>query len=145
MNSQAPAEGTYHVADANGLIWSLAPEGVWDNYGNETRFIDSELRDYRVAFTLTRRRRAIAKTDIVRQPLAPGGIRQAERKAGPVATLFLPPGRGPTRRSSRFPPGPGEAPPFRSFLDRPSNRTSLPAGEASPRFPIFFGPSRTTD
>ncbi len=95
VGEQVPAEGSYHVADANGLIWSLTPEVPWQDSSNETRFIDTGLKDYRIHFSLTWRGQTLATAEIVRQPIAPGVSRTEIRDDGLVGTLFVPAGPGP--------------------------------------------------
>lgn len=96
---QAPVNGSYHVADAAGLLWSLTPESAWEFPGLSPLqvprpFRQDDLESYQVLFTAVGDRRR-AEASIARQVLAEGVRRVDVDDPALAATLFLPAGPGP--------------------------------------------------
>lgn len=99
LAEQAPVNGSYHVADPNGLLWSMEPEGAWEFPGlgglrTPRPFSQLDLSPYAVEFTASSST-ASCTARITRTVLANGVRRIPVDEPGLAATLFLPPGPGP--------------------------------------------------
>ncbi|MDR2564967.1 MAG: acyl-CoA thioesterase/BAAT N-terminal domain-containing protein [Bifidobacteriaceae bacterium] len=90
-----PIEGSYLVADPNGLVWSLALAPGSPSRQRSARFIENDLRAYEIHFRALVDGQEVAAAAVTREPVAAGVIREEVRDDGLVGTLFLPPGVGP--------------------------------------------------
>lgn len=99
LSDQAPVNGSYHTADANGLVWSMVPDGDWEFPGMSPLqaprpFRQDSLHPYRIEFTATAcGQRATASAE--RLVLADGVRVVQVDDPSLAACLFLPPGEGP--------------------------------------------------
>ncbi|UOR01439.1 acyl-CoA thioesterase/BAAT N-terminal domain-containing protein [Leucobacter allii] len=100
LGEATPIDGSYAVADASGLIWSLRPDADWPaQEGSELRaanpFLIDELDDYAVELTARAEvpggRTETASARLRRRVLAPGVRRIALPDAPFSGVLFLPP------------------------------------------------------
>ena len=87
---QAPVSGSYDGVSPMGLFWSMA------RLPGEALPIpeDTMMRPFRVRLEATSAEGIEAAAEFERRVAAPGVTRQPIRTAGPVGTLFLPPGDG---------------------------------------------------
>lgn len=91
-----PLSGSYRIADANGLIWSLAASGAGARLPASGRFIESGLKPYEILFSAHDiDGLELARCTVIRLPMADGVRRIDIRADGVTGTLFLPPGPGP--------------------------------------------------
>ena len=95
LATTTPLNGSYLVADAGGLIWSLDPDDETSPVGLNTRFIDSGLQPYTVELTAEVDGVVVASGAWERLPTRPDVERHVVRERGLVGTLFLPAAEGP--------------------------------------------------
>ncbi|MDR1513908.1 MAG: acyl-CoA thioesterase/BAAT N-terminal domain-containing protein [Propionibacteriaceae bacterium] len=95
LATATPLDGSYLVADPNGLVWSLAVTPDSPDKVRKARFIESDLEPYEIRFDVQVGEETVAEAGVWREPVGPGVTREEVRGAT-VGTLFLPP--GPRRR-----------------------------------------------
>jgi len=82
----APLEGTYEGADADGLVWSMIKES------------DLTGTTFDVSFSVERAGEVVAEATLARRPLDDGLSFEALRESGLVGSLFMPAGASSTPR-----------------------------------------------
>ncbi len=92
--AEAPLSGSYAVADATGLLWSMRLDPAAD----PGPLGKTGLTPTTVQFAAEVDGRTVAETSIERLHVAPGVRRRPVRERGLVSTLFTPPGRARTPR-----------------------------------------------
>lgn len=95
LATATPLYGSYLTADANGLLWSLALDATSADRIRDSRFIESGLQPFEIAFTAEVDGVVVAEQTITRIPVLPSVRRvpvrpTADDPAAPVGTLFLP-------------------------------------------------------
>ena len=103
LATTTPLNGSYLVADAGGLIWSLGPDDETSPVGLNTRFIDSGLQPYTVELTAEVDGVVVATGAWERLPTRPEVERHVVRGAGSSARCSFPRPTARTRSSSSCP------------------------------------------
>lgn len=92
LSRDVPLAGTYRIADADGLLWSLAAHGSGHRLPTSGRYVESGLQPYRFRLSVEDIDGAeLAETTLTRLPVAADILRRPVDEAGVVGTLFLPP------------------------------------------------------
>lgn len=89
-----PLSGSYDVADANGLLWSLEPD---DRSKAEVSVVVSELDPLSVEVAAASDGRELGRSEVVIEKLAPGVKRVPLTDHGLGGELFVPASEGPFR------------------------------------------------
>jgi dienelactone hydrolase len=92
LAAQAPGEGTYHEADAMGLVWSMELDPAADD---ECYFRKRTLDPLQVHFTAEVGGQPVARASAERRFLAPGTVRSELREGDLTGVYFRPPGPEP--------------------------------------------------
>ncbi len=99
LGSSAPVAGSYHVADANGPIWSMEPVDDWVGAAENPLlsprpFRSDDLDAYDIQFDAVSS--GVRAHTSIRRTVLGEGVRSIEvDDSRLVGRLFLPPGRGP--------------------------------------------------
>lgn len=92
--SSEPLGGSYTGADANGLLWSLAPDDL--AMAQERDVVDG-LAPLRVELSASAAGRDLGQAEVEIELLGPGITQLPVRDGGLYGELFVPPGDGPFR------------------------------------------------
>lgn len=90
LDTQAPASGSYDVADANALIWALRP----DDPSTNSRALNAGLEPWNLTVTASQGDTTV--TTIIQRNQVDPAVKLVEvREVDVTANLFLPEGKGP--------------------------------------------------
>ena len=96
LSQSVPLDGTYSIADATGLVWSLAVTGYSQRRPSTARYVESDLKPYDIVFSVHDEDDVvIARATATRHPTGEGVQRREIRENGLVGTLFSPAGAIP--------------------------------------------------
>jgi acetyl esterase/lipase len=95
LTSTAPISGPYSGADAEGLLWSLAPVEPRTGEAPKAPFDESTVAPLRVTFSAELDGTTVASLAVERHLLAPDCRSVPLKEDGLVGTLYLPAGDGP--------------------------------------------------
>ena len=91
VGAQTPSAGSYDIADAMGLVWSMQAETL---KSHPTMFIQNKLTPLTIDLTAEVDGQVVAQTSGERVRLAEGITRTILRERGLFGTFFQPPGSG---------------------------------------------------